>query len=107
LVFGGAARAAGKGAGAISLQHVLPNIVPVLVVQITIQFSLGVVAEAGLSYLGLGVQPPTPSWGHMLGEAQTLTALAPALAVIPGLTIVCFVLGLNLLGAGLSARRRS
>jgi len=102
-----AARAAGKGAGAISLQHVLPNIVPVLVVQITIQFSLGVVAEAGLSYLGLGVQPPTPSWGHMLGEAQTLTALAPALAVIPGLTIVCFVLGLNLLGAGLSARRRS
>jgi peptide/nickel transport system permease protein len=102
-----AARVAGKGSAAISIEHVLPNIVPVLLVQLTIQFSLGVVAEAGLSYLGLGVQPPAPSWGHMLGDAQTLTALAPALAVIPGLTIVCFVLGLNLLGGSLRARRAS
>jgi peptide/nickel transport system permease protein len=102
-----AARVAGKGWAAISIEHVLPNIVPILAVQLTIQFSLGVVAEAGLSYLGLGVQPPAPSWGHMLGDAQTLTALAPALAVIPGLTIVCFVFGLTLLGSGLRARRAS
>jgi peptide/nickel transport system permease protein len=100
-----AARAAGKGAALISWEHVLPNILPILAVQLTIQFSLGIVAEAGLSYLGLGVQPPAPSWGHMLGDAQTLTAIAPSLAVIPGATIVCFVLGLNLLGGGLRARR--
>ena len=73
--------------------------------QLTIQLSLGVVAEAGLSYLGLGVQPPAPSWGHMLGDAQTLTALAPALAVIPGVALVVFVLGLHGLGSGLRMRR--
>jgi peptide/nickel transport system permease protein len=102
-----AARAAGKSAALISWEHVLPNIVSVLVVQLTIQFSLAIVAEAGLSYLGLGVQPPASSWGHMLGDAQTLTALAPSLAVIPGVAIVCFVLGLNLLGGGLRARRET
>jgi peptide/nickel transport system permease protein len=99
-----AARVAGKSLGAISVEHVLPNIVSILAVQLTIQFSLSIVAEAGLSYLGLGVQPPHPSWGHMLGDAQTLTALAPSLAVIPGLAIVLFVLGLNLLGGGLARR---
>ena len=56
--------------------------------QATIQFSLGILAEAGLSYVGLGVQPPTPSWGRMLNEAQTLMRLAPALALVPGLAIV-------------------
>lgn len=96
-----AARVAGKGAARISLQHVLPNIAPVLIVQATIQFSLGILAEAGLSYVGLGAQPPTPSWGRMLAEAQTLTALAPHVAIVPGLAIVLTVLGLNLLGDAL------
>jgi peptide/nickel transport system permease protein len=71
-----------------------------LVVQSTIQFSLGVIAEAGLSYVGLGAQPPTPSWGRMLNDAQTLTAIDPWLAVYPGVAVFLFVLGLNLLGDG-------
>jgi len=100
-----AARVAGKGAMRISFEHVLPNLVGLLVVQGTIQFSLGVIAEAGLSYVGLGAQPPTPSWGRMLNEAQTLTALAPTLALFPGLAVLLFVLGLNLLGDGLRHRR--
>lgn len=96
-----AARAAGRGAVAISLSHVLPNIAAVLIVQATIQFALAIVAEAGLSYLGLGVQPPAPSWGRMLRDAQTLVFQAPMLAVWPGLAIMLAVLGLNLLGDGL------
>jgi peptide/nickel transport system permease protein len=100
-----AARVAGKGSARISLEHILPNLAGLLVVQGTIQFSLGVIAEAGLSYVGLGAQPPTVSWGRMLNEAQTLTALAPSLALFPGLAIVLFVLGLNLLGDGLRSRR--
>jgi len=63
--------------------------------------ALGILAEAGLSYVGLGAQPPVPSWGRMLADAQTLVSLAPHVAVIPGLTIVFMVLGLNLLGDGL------
>jgi peptide/nickel transport system permease protein len=100
-----AARVAGRERLAISLEHVLPNLSGLLIVQATIQFSLGVIAEAGLAYVGLGAQPPTPSWGRMLNEAQTLTALAPTLAVFPGLALVSFVLGLNLLGDGLRSRR--
>ncbi|MCZ0960136.1 ABC transporter permease [Paracoccus benzoatiresistens] len=96
-----AARVAGKGAALISLQHVLPNVASLLIVQATIQFSLGILAEAGLSYVGLGAQPPVPSWGRMLAEAQTMAVLAPHVAVIPGLCIVLTVLGLNLLGDGL------
>jgi peptide/nickel transport system permease protein len=76
----------------------------VLIVQATIQFSLGVLAEAGLSYVGLGSQPPTPSWGRMLSDAQTLTALAPTLAVFPGLALALTVLGLNMFGDGLRDR---
>ena len=63
-----------------------------------------VAIEAGLSFLGLGVRPPTPSWGRMLNEAQTLTALAPYLALFPGFAVLLFVLGLNLLGEGLRRR---
>ncbi len=100
-----AARVAGKGPLRISVEHVLPNLVGVLAVQAMIQFSLGVVAEAGLSYLGIGIQPPTPSWGRMLSDAQTLTALAPTLALFPGFAVALFVLGLNLLGSGLRPRR--
>ena len=67
----------------------------------TIQFALAILAEAGLSYLGLGTQPPNPSWGKMLNEAQTFMYLAPQLAIFPGAAIALTVLGLNLLGDGL------
>ena len=96
-----AARAAGKGVLRITLEHVLPNIIAVLVVQATIQFALAILAEAALSYLGLGTQPPTPSWGRMLNEAQALIFRAPLLVLFPGLAIMAAVLGLNLLGDGL------
>tara|TARA_B100000378_G_scaffold90480_2_gene71568 strand:+ start:382 stop:1323 length:942 start_codon:yes stop_codon:yes gene_type:complete len=96
-----AARLAGKGPVRITLHHVLPNILSIIIVQATIQFALAILAEAGLSYLGLGTQPPTPSWGRMLNEAQTFIYMAPQLAIIPGLAIVFTVLGLNLLGDGL------
>jgi peptide/nickel transport system permease protein len=99
-----AARVAGKDPLRISVEHILPNLAGLLAVQGTIQFSLGVIAEAGLSYVGLGAQPPTPSWGRMLNEAQTLTALAPSLALFPGAAVLLFVLGLNLLGDGLRRR---
>ena len=96
-----AAQVAGKGAALVSIQHILPNITGLLIVQAAIQFSLGILAEAGLSYVGLGAQPPTPSWGRMLAEAQTMVTLTPHVAVIPGLCILLTVLGLNLLGDGL------
>ena len=96
-----AAEVAGKGRVRISAEHILPNILNLLIVQGTIQFSLGILAEAGLSYVGLGAQPPTPSWGRMLAEAQTMVTIAPHVAIFPGLTIVLTVLGLNLLGDGL------
>lgn len=96
-----AARATGKGGVRISIEHVLPNIASVLIVQATIQFALAILAEAALSYLGLGTQPPQPSWGRMLSEAQSLLFQAPALALYPGLAIVLAVMGLNLLGDGL------
>jgi peptide/nickel transport system permease protein len=96
-----AARAAGKGAWRITLDHVLPNIASVLIVQSTIQFAIAILAEAALSYLGLGTQPPQPSWGRMLNEAQTQMFQAPLLAVWPGAAIALAVLGLNLMGDGL------
>lgn len=96
-----AARVAGKSGLRISLEHILPNISSLLIVQGTIQFSLGILAEAGLSYVGLGAQPPAPSWGRMLADAQTMVTLAPHMALIPGLAIVLTVLGLNLMGDGL------
>lgn len=96
-----AARACGKGGWRITIEHVLPNILSVLIVQATIQFAIAILAEAALSYLGLGTQPPQPSWGRMLSEAQTLMFQAPLLAVWPGVAIALAVLGLNLLGDGL------
>ncbi|AHD02430.1 ABC transporter permease [Leisingera methylohalidivorans] len=96
-----AARVAGKGAARISAEHILPNVMNLLIVQGTIQFSLGILAEAGLSYVGLGAQPPTPSWGRMLADAQTMVSFAPHLALVPGTAIILTVLGLNLLGDGL------
>ena len=96
-----AARAAGKGPWRITRDHVLPNIASVLIVQATISFATAILAEAALSYLGLGTQPPQPSWGRMLNEAQTQMFQAPLLAVYPGVAIMLSVLGLNLMGDGL------
>ena len=96
-----AARVAGKSAARISIEHILPNVTNLLIVQGTIQFSLGILAEAGLSYVGLGAQPPTPSWGRMLADAQTLVSIAPHMALMPGFAIIFTVLGLNLMGDGL------
>lgn len=99
-----AARALGKGEWQITREHVLPNIMAALIVQATIQFALAILAEAALSYLGLGTQPPTPSWGRMLNDAQLQLFRAPQLAVYPGVAIALTVLGLNLLGDGLRDR---
>lgn len=96
-----AARAAGKGGFRITVEHVLPNIVSILVVQATIQFAIAILAEAALSYLGLGTRPPDPSWGRMLNEAQAHIFRSPTLAIFPGIAIALSVLGLNLLGDGL------
>ncbi len=96
-----AARACGSGELAIVWHHVLPNILSPLLIQGTIQFAVAILAEAGLSYLGLGTQPPHASWGRMLNEAQTFMSLSPWMAIFPGLAIAWAVLGFNLLGDGL------
>jgi len=96
-----AATAMGQGPFGITRRHVLPNIMSVLIVQATIQFAVAILAEAGLSYLGLGAQPPVPSWGRMLRDAQTYIFQAPELALWPGLAVALAVLGLNTLGDGL------
>ena len=96
-----AAKAAGKSKWAITWEHVLPNVASVLIVQATVQFAIAILAEAALSYLGLGTQPPNPSWGRMLNEAQSQMFQAPMLAVYPGIAIALAVLGLNLMGDGL------
>jgi peptide/nickel transport system permease protein len=96
-----AARASGIGEWAITWRHVLPNILSALLIQATIQFAVAILAEAGLSYLGLGTQPPNASWGRMLNEAQTFMDTNPWMAIFPGLAIAWAVLGFNLLGDGL------
>ena len=95
-----AARAAGRRPFAIGLRHVLPNVGPLIIVQASVAFAIAVLAEAALSFLGLGTPPPTPSWGRMLQESQELLFIAPRLAV-PGIAIAVAVLGFNLLGDGL------
>ncbi|GAB3703945.1 ABC transporter permease [Mariniluteicoccus flavus] len=96
-----AARASGTGRLATGLRHVLPNIAPVLGVQASVSFGIAILAEAALSYLGLGTPPPTPTWGRMLREAQTFLFTDPLQALWPGLAIALAVLGFNLLGDGL------
>ena len=96
-----AARALGAGDGALIGRHILPNTLAPLIVQATISFPVAILAEAALSYLGLGTQPPHPSWGLMLREAQAFLVMAPGFAIFPGTAIALTVLGLNLLGDGL------
>jgi peptide/nickel transport system permease protein len=96
-----AARMAGRNGLSITLVHVIPNIASHIIIQAAIQLALGILTEAGLSFLGLGVPPPTPSWGRMLADSQTYLGLAPYLALSPGIAIAMAVLGLNLLGDGL------
>ena len=96
-----AARAGGVDEWRITWLHILPNLLSPLIIQATIQFAVAILAEAGLSYLGLGTQPPHPSWGRMLYEAQTFMELSPWMSIFPGLAIAWAVLGFNLLGDGL------
>jgi peptide/nickel transport system permease protein len=96
-----AARALGAGDAALIGRHILPNTLSPLIVQATISFPVAILAEAALSYLGLGTQPPHPSWGLMLKEAQAFLSLNPWYAIFPGTAIALTVLGLNLLGDGL------
>lgn len=96
-----AARLAGKGRAFISLRHVLPNVMNPIIVQTTISFASAILAEAALSYLGLSAQPPSPSWGRMLNEAQPYLYQAPYLAIYPGIAIAISVFSFNLLGDGL------
>lgn len=96
-----AALAMGRGPLSTLLVHVLPNVAGTLIVQATVSFATAILAEAALSYLGLGVQPPNPSWGRMLADAQNHMFSRPWLAVVPGVAIAVTVLGLNLLGDGM------
>jgi peptide/nickel transport system permease protein len=96
-----AARLYGRGRVFILARHVLPNIAGVLIVQFTLFFAAGILIEAGLSYLGVGVSRPSISWGLMLNEAQQQVGVSSPLAIWPGAAIVAVVLGLNLLGDGL------
>jgi peptide/nickel transport system permease protein len=101
LDFIAAARLAGLGNAAIAYRHLLPNIMSLVIVQGTIQLSLGILSEAGLSYVGLGTQPPETSLGLMLRDAQGVFLLHPWLSLVPGLCIVLLVIALNLAGDGL------
>ena len=99
-----AARAAGATDWQIARRHLLPNAAPALIVQASIAFSTAVLAEAALSFLGLGVQPPSASWGLMLQEAQSFLTLAPWMAIFPGALIAATILGFNLVADGLAER---
>ena len=101
LDFVAAARLAGLGKGAIALRHLLPNIMSLIIVQGTIQLSLGILSEAGLSYIGIGTQPPETSLGLMLRDAQGMFLVHPWLSIVPGLSIVFIVIALNIAGDGL------
>ncbi|MGY3591066.1 peptide/nickel transport system permease protein [Bradyrhizobium sp. USDA 4341] len=96
-----AARAMGNPRWRIALVHILPNILPALLVQATLSIAAAIIAEAALSFLGLGQQPPAPSWGSMLNAAQRFLTSAPWMAIWPGLAIFLVVLSFNLVGDGL------
>jgi peptide/nickel transport system permease protein len=99
-----AAKASGASAARIVLRHVLPTAIPAVVVQATLGMAGAIIAEASLSFLGLGVQPPTPSWGTMLDAGRAHLFDAPHLTIVPGLAIATLVLGFNFLGDGLRDR---
>ena len=99
-----AARALGAGPARIVLVHILPTALPAVVVQATLGMAGAIIAEASLSFLGLGVQPPTPSWGTMLDAGRSHLFDAPHLTIFPGLAIALLVLGFNFLGDGLRDR---
>nr|WP_197679370.1 ABC transporter permease [Auraticoccus monumenti] len=99
-----AARAAGRGRLGVAVHHVLPNVAGLVVVQSSVSFAIAVLAEAALSFLGFGTPPPTPSWGRMLLESQSMLFTDPRLAVVPAVAVAVAVLGLNLLGDGLRDR---
>ena len=101
LDFVAAGRLAGLGNTLIAWRHLLPNIMSLIIVQGTIQMSLGILAEAGLSYIGLGTQPPATSLGLMLRDAQGVFLIHPWLTLVPGLSIVLIVIALNIAGDGL------
>lgn len=96
-----AAYAYGRSRWSVLPRHVLPNIAPLVIVQASVMFAAAILIEAALSYLGVGAQRPTPSWGRMLNEAQPFIELAPSLMIFPGVAIMIAVLGFNLLGDGL------
>jgi peptide/nickel transport system permease protein len=104
LEFVQAARASGAGASRIVFHHILPTAFPSVIVQATIGMAAAIIAEAALSFLGLGVQPPTPSWGTMLDAGRAHLFDAPHLTIFPGLAIALLVLGFNFLGDGLRDR---
>ncbi len=99
-----AARALGGRPGRIIVLHLLPNLLPPLLIQATFGIAAAIIAEGSLSFLGLGVQPPTPSWGSMLNEGRQFLLIAPHLTTFPGLAIMITVLGLNLVGDGMRDR---
>jgi len=101
LEFVDAARALGLGNVRIIWRHIIPNVLAAVTVQISLSLSLAILSESALSFLGLGTQPPTPSWGNMLSEGRQFLEIAPWNAVFPGLAIMVVVLGFNLLGDGL------
>lgn len=96
-----AAYAYGRSRAFVMMHHVLPNISSILIVQASVMFAAGILVEAALSFLGIGAQPPTASWGRLLKEAQPMIDVAPTLMVFPGVAIMVAVLGFNLLGDGL------
>ncbi len=101
LEFMEAARALGAGPVRIFLAYVVPNVMAPIIVQVSVSLSLVILSESALSFLGLGTQPPTPSWGNMLSEGRQFMEIAPWNAIFPGAAIMVVVLGFNLLGDGL------
>ena len=96
-----AAKALGAGSGRVIFHHVLPNVINPVIVMATLGLAGAILAEAALSFLGLGVQPPTPSWGAMLSDGRRYVGIANHLAIFPGIAIMLAVMGLNFLGDGL------
>jgi peptide/nickel transport system permease protein len=97
-----AARCLGQSTPYILMRHILPNCLPPLVIQATLRVGTAILTAASLTFLGLGVQPPTPEWGAMISEGRSYITTAPHITIFPGLTIVLAVLGFNLLGDALN-----